>query len=178
MSLSGQTSALLILIVLIIFGAIAFFLLNVSKTADFDDYTGIYANNLLLASLRANTGYENIDCSLVSDLLLCSYFTPNLQCDGAGPTCQKAADDILNDYMSQFSLIRKNYRYLFVVEPQGFVSDTKVEIGDTELGCDPADRSCPKMEKFVSTEIIQRGSYAMKVQLILARSEFGSLESD
>jgi len=167
--LKAQTSTLLIVIVIIIFGIIGIFLLNISRQIDFDEYTNLYTNNLLLAMLRTDTGYTDSECKLVSDLLTCSYFTPNFQCGGSGPACLDLANDTISNYMSQFELIRKNYKYLFAVRPQGFISDTKINIGDPQLDCDPRNRNCPRLEKFVATESIQKGSYVLKAQLIIAK---------
>ena len=165
----AQTSALLIVIVLIIFGSIAAFVLNITRTLDFDEYTNVYVNNLLLAVLRTDTGYTEPECRLVSDLLTCAYFTPNYQCGGDGPQCLNLANETITGHMSQFELVRKNYRYLFAIKPQGFVSETSINIGDPQLDCDPANRNCPRIEKFSATGIIQRGSYVLKAQLIVAK---------
>ncbi len=165
--LKAQTSALLIMIVLIIFGSIAVFVVTISRNIDFDEYTNLYTSNLLIAMMRTDTGYTNPECKTVADLLICSYFTPEFRCGEY--TCTGLAESTIQDYMSEFELVRKNYRYLFSVKPQGFISDTQVQIGEASLDCDPSGRQCPKIEKIVSAETIQSGSYVLKAQLIIAK---------
>lgn len=161
----SQTSALLIVIVLIIFSAMAVFLLTVSQTQEFEEYNNIYINNLLITVLRTDTGYTDSNCKFVSDLLACAYFSPEYRCDNNGPKCGEEAEIVLNNYMSAFGNIRKNIKYLFVVKPQGFRSDTQIKIGDSSLDCDPTCR----FERFAASETIHRGSYILKAVLYMAR---------
>jgi len=164
----AQTNMILIIIVIIIFGGVVIFLLGFAKTISQAEYMNIYTHNLLLSVMRTDTGYTDANCKLVSDAISCAFFVKT-QCGGTGPSCISLANETVTDYMSRFELIKKGFRYLLKVTPEGFTPRSEpyeIEIGDKGLDTE-------KTEKFVANERIQKtmdiGQLNLKVQLIIAK---------
>jgi hypothetical protein len=163
----GQTTIVLIVLVLIIFAGIAIFLLGVAGTVSQVEYTNMYVHNTVLTVLRTNTGYQDTNCRLVSDLLGCAFFQPTYSC-GGGPNCRDLATATIEGYMERLEMIRKSYRYLFVVEPEAFIVRTeagepfKLMFGDESL-------EAARIEKLTATQTIQRSGHLLKVKLIVAK---------
>lgn len=176
-SYKAQTTLILIIFIIMIFAGAALFLLNLATTIKQTDYMNIYVHNLLLSISRTDTGYTDADCKSVSDLLACSYSYPNHRCEGSGPECFELANKTIYTLMKQFEKIRKNYRYLFIVEPIGFglqqsENALKIKIGDESLDCNPKFEDCPKLEKLTASKLIEtRGvrQYMLRVKLILSQ---------
>lgn len=168
----AQTNMILIIIVIVIFGGLIVFLLGFAKTISQTEYMNLYTHNLLLSIMRIDTGYTDANCKLVSDTISCAFFAPNWRCGGDGPSCLSMANATVNSYISQFELIKKGFRYLLKVKPEGFVvrSPTgepfEIEIGDMGLDTE-------KIEKFAASERIQKttttGQYNLRVQLFIAK---------
>ncbi|MBI4020314.1 MAG: hypothetical protein HY367_03195 [Candidatus Aenigmarchaeota archaeon] len=172
-SSKGQTTMVLIVLVIIIFAGLALFILSLTNTFSQDEYINLYAHNMLLSVLRADTGYTDANCKLVSDLISCAYFTPSYQCGGSGPQCLDLANSTINSHVRQFDLIRKNFLFLFIVEPEGFRTGTQIKMGDTRLDCDITEPGCPRKPRFVAEEKIQKASggypYILNVRLVISR---------
>ncbi|MBI4176231.1 MAG: hypothetical protein HY518_03435 [Candidatus Aenigmarchaeota archaeon] len=178
-NLKAQTTMVLVILVIIIFTGLAVFLLSLSSTFNQDEYLNLYASNLLLAVLRADTGYSDADCRQVADLVACAYFVPTHRCDLTGPACGDIANATIAGHMERFDLIRKNFDYLFVVEPKDFISQTQIKIGNPDLDCDISDKGCASRQRFVVEEKIQKTAgrsvpFILNVRLILARRSSAS----
>lgn len=166
----AQTSMVLIVILIIVFIAAAVTLFSIATNVSQEDYMDTYANNLLLAIMKTDTGYTDNNCKLVSDAAACAYIDQTWTCGTSGMTCRELANSTITDYMKAFELISKNYRYLFVVTRVGFyapsVDQFTLMFGDESL----LDY---KGKKRVSTYAIQKslqGNYFnLKVQLYIAR---------
>ncbi len=170
----AQTSMILIVIMIIIFGGIALFLFSFAKTISSTEYTNLYAHNLLLAIMRTDTGHSDTNCRLMSDTIASAFLTPTWTCGNSGRNYLSIANDTISEYMDpEFGLIREGFRYLFIAEPESFRSISpetgepfKIKIGDLSL-------EEARVEKLVANERIQKvtetGQYVIKVQLIIAR---------
>jgi hypothetical protein len=111
----GQTSMILIVLLLVIFAALAVFLMSMVRTVSQDEYMNLYVNNLMLSIMRADTGYSDSNCKLISDTVFCAFTSSSWPCGDSGMTCLDFANRSLGDYMDTFELISKNYRYLFEI---------------------------------------------------------------
>jgi hypothetical protein len=162
----------LIVIVIVIFGGLVLFLLGFAKTVSQAEYINLYTHNMLLSMMRTDTGHTDANCKLVSDTISCAFFAPEWRCGTGGPSCLSLANETINSYMSRFELIKKGFRYLFRVVPEGFVVRSaegmpfEVTVGDTGLETE-------RVEKFIASERIQRttatGQYNLKVQLFISK---------
>ncbi len=167
----AQINIILVVLLIIIFGGLALFLLSFARTISQDEYMHMYAHNLLLSILRTDTGYTDIQCKLVSDVTRCGFFQTEYRCGKSGPNCLTIANESINEYISRFRDIRKNFRYLFTVEPVGFVARSstgeplKISIGDSTL-------KTAKISKWAASEEIRKitatGEYRLRAQLIIA----------
>lgn len=164
----GQTAMIMIVLVMIIFAGIGIFLLSVARTVSQVEYINLYVHSLLISTLRADTGYVESSCKQVSDLLGCSFFEGGWRCGGSGPTCYELANSTIAGYVQAFDEIKPGYRYLFLVEPEGFIAlgpdgkPLKIRIGDDALETE-------KIEKLTADERIQRREGSLKVKLIMAK---------
>jgi hypothetical protein len=118
--MSGQSTVFLILLVIMLFAGTAVMLLTFAKTINQSDYINMYTHNLLLSILRSDTGYSDPNCKLVSDAIICAFFSPNAVCRGGTTTCLEVAKSAITDYVGRFSSVKKSYRYLLTVQPSGF----------------------------------------------------------
>jgi hypothetical protein len=170
----AQTNVLIIAILLIIFAALAIFLLSLASNVSQEDYMDSYVNNLLISVMRTDTGYGDSNCKLVSDLSACAFILPDWRCGDSGRTCLDLANSTISDYMDAFELISKNYRYLMIVTSQGFVSRTDMEQGEgMRLVFGDASLEDYKGKKRATSYVIQKSlagtPYNIKVQLYVAR---------
>ena len=170
--LRGQTTMVLILLVILLFAGTAIFLLTFAKTVSQNDYMNLYAHNLLLSLMRSDTGYTDPNCKLVSDALACAFFSPDYLC-GKGSeavSCLSLANRTATDYIERFSMIKKSYRYLLIVEPQGFTVlgpdglPFKISIGDAgvALGRQTKYSANEQMRKATAT-----GVFNLNARLII-----------
>lgn len=149
----AQASMILIIFVIFIILGIGTFLLSFTRTISQSEYLNLYSHNLLLSILRTDTGYEDVNCKLVADVIACRFFTPSRTC-GEGPTCGKLANDTINRYMNSFELISQNFRYLIIVKkaPElgvAIPSEPPIYIGDEDLETE-------RITKFTANERIQK----------------------
>lgn len=175
---AGQSTSmmLLVFVILIIVGVLVFLVSLTDTVSTQEGYVNLYTNNLLLATLRTDTGINDTDCQRVSDLLGCAYLTPEKVCRGETRQCVDLANETVAQYLAEFELVRKNYRYLFTIKGVGFIpgSPVRLRIGDGALDCDLRDPTCERIEKIVAREVIHRPSavgsgYSMDVELTIAR---------
>lgn len=165
----GQTTIVMIVIVLLVFGGIVTFLLTLAGTVSQREYMNLYVHNLLLTTLRADTGYLDPNCRTMSDTLACSFLQPGWVCEGSGTSCRALAESLLASHFSSFETVRKNYLYLFTVEPESFTARDP-ETGEPmaiEVGTlDPEARR----ETIAASERIVKEGEIFKVQLRMAAS--------
>ncbi|RLI96665.1 MAG: hypothetical protein DRO99_04075 [Candidatus Aenigmatarchaeota archaeon] len=174
----GQTSVILILFIIVIFGGLAVFLLTFAKTFGQPEYMNLYTHNLLLSVMRTDTGYTDSRCRLVSDTMSCAFFESDWRCGGNGPRCRSLINTTITGYISEFELIQKSYRYLLIAKPEylsgGEVINPvtnqplRIKIGDLSLEEE-------RVNKIVANEQIQKttssGPIIIKVQLILSQKK-------
>lgn len=159
----AQTSIVLILMVLIIFGGLVLFLLSLAQTISQEDYMNIYVHNMILSLLRTDTGELGKECKFVSDAIACATYRG--QCD-SGTQCKTLVDDRIDFYMEQLNQIKTTYNWYIGVFDRNEL--TLLEFGDPRL----LDK---KTKKWSASEIIyeamglQESTYI--VRLILARKD-------
>jgi len=166
----AQTTMVLILLVMLLFAGTVIFLLTFAKNISQSDWMNLYVHNMLLSLMRSDTGYTDPNCKLVSDALSCAFFSPGYICDQNGPTCLGLANRTATEYVERFSLIKKSYRYLLTVEPQGFnVLDNngepfKIIIGDAGIAVE-------RQTKFTANEQMRKptatGVYNLNARLMI-----------
>lgn len=162
--IKGQTTIVLIVLLIVIFGGIVLFLLSFAQSISRVEQTNLYVHNLLLSTLRTNTPhYTDPDCFLVSDLVHCAYYKPSWICGNGYRNCFDEANTTIAGYMAQFEEFNKNYRYLFLVEPEtSIIREEEILIGDASLAEE-------RTEKIVANERIQKGMNILNVRLIVAK---------
>ncbi len=170
----AQTSMVLMVILLIVFAAIAVFLFSLAKTVSQEDYMDTYVNNLMLSVMKTDTGYSDSNCKLMSDATACAFILPDWKCGDSGKGCLELTEERLTDYMDAFETISKNYRYLFVITSQGFITRTDIEQGEgMRLTFGDATLEDYRGKKRVANYAIQKSlagnQYNLKVQLYIAR---------
>ncbi len=171
-ALRGQTTMVLIFLVLLLFAGTAIFLLTFAKNISQTDYMNFYVHNLLLTLMRSDTGYGDPNCKLVSDALSCAFFSPEYVCSGGAESlsCLELANSTATGYIERFSVVKKSYRYLLIVEPQGFTvlgldgEPFKISIGDTGV-------AAGRQTKYTANEQMRKamssGVYNLNAKLII-----------
>jgi hypothetical protein len=168
----AQTTAVLLLLVIIIFAGLGVFLLSMAKEVSQTEYMQLYTNQLLLSMLRTDTGYTENDCRLLADAVSCVYFVhPNYRCGGSGPTCFDLASSEIEGLLQKFEMI-KGYKYLLTVKPIGFVPHS--ETGEiTEFSVGNSSLEDLKGFKIAATQKLERttstGQFILDVRLVLAK---------
>lgn len=171
----GQTTVVLIFLVLIIFAGVIVLLLSLATDVGSQEYMNLYTHNTLLSVLRADTGFLSPNCRQISDTLACyfgAYGAENM-C-GSGQTCEQIANNRITEYLGTFEAVRQNYRYVFIVK-SGSTDWTPLGPGGTPLelriASSPEDSYLDeeRVEKLVANERIQAGNRALSVQLVMAK---------
>jgi len=176
--MKAQSSMILIILVIIIFGGLAVFLLGFAKTFSQPEYTNLYVHNLLLSVMRADTGYTDSKCKLLSDTLSCAFFESDWKCGGDGPTCLRHVNDTIQQYIGSFELIQKSYKYLFIAKPEYMTGGEvihpltnepmRIKIGDLSL-------EKVRVQKIVANEQVQKttlwGPMIIRAQLIVSQKK-------
>jgi hypothetical protein len=170
---SGQSSMLLIIIVLAMFIVIALFLLQAANKVSSQGFTQEYADGLLQSIMRTDTGYTNEKCRTVADLVACACFSSDFPCGSVA--CGTLANQTLTKYMAIFWNQSKDKRYLFASTSDVNCIDQDGNSKALEIG-DPALKSRKEKVRVYSQPLVITKSYAggdsfyMKVQLIVAPS--------
>lgn len=165
----AQTTVVMIVIVMAIFAGIITLLLTLASTVSQVEYMNLYSHNMLLATLRTDTGYLDSRCQTISDTLACAFLEPSWVCSGSGMTCKDLAESLMSSYSGQLETVKKNYLYLFTVEPEGFT------VRDPETG-EPMVISVGNLgadyrgDVIAASERIVKGGNIFKAQLKLARA--------
>jgi hypothetical protein len=166
----GQTNMILIVILLIIFAALALFLLSLSRSVSQEDYMNMYVNNLLISIMKTDTGYSDSNCELISDATACALILSDWKCGDSGMTCLELTNKSLTEYISAFEMISKNYRYLLTVEPIGYVRREEnlriLSFGDESL----IDyRGKKRVANYAIQKSMAGSPYNLKARLYIAR---------
>lgn len=158
-----------IVIVIMIFAGVGLFLLSLAEGISQTEYINLYTNRLLASVLKTDTGSTDPSCKTVSDLLACSFLTPTYVC--GGQDCFSLANQTVSDQMERFGLIKEQFRYVFLVEPVGFVALPQGEPFTVAIGESSLQEE--RIEKIISTQRIQKvlggNSYLMSVSFVVAR---------
>jgi len=170
----GQSSMLLILIVIMMFIGMAVFLLGIASTVSSNDFTALYVNNLLLSVMRTDTGYTDSKCKLVSDLVFCAYFTPEWECGPGVPNCLELANRTIAGYMTTFGNQTKSMKYLFTVTPAFIARDVSgepisLDIGDGSLKTSKTETMKLYSQPLVISKTVGSNQYTLKIQLIVSK---------
>ena len=136
--MNGQTSLVVVLLLMVLLAGGSLFLLSFAQAINQDEYINLFAHNFLLAGLRANTGFTDPACRTVTDTATCAFFNPGYACNNQVP-CTEAVKTTLTGFAMEVGLARRNFRYLIVIEGEGFIARSpdgtpfRVEVGDTSL---------------------------------------------
>lgn len=159
----GQTSAILIVLIILIFMGLAVFLIFSSMGDTHDEYQNLYVHNLLLSVLRRNTGYGGY-CETVSSTISCAYMTPQRSC--GGEPCRNLSMEIVPSLVDR--VIKQNYDYCMVVEPESNLnrSMTEESAGISYGNCESVRR---KGERWVANEKILQHDADLNIRMFVAR---------
>lgn len=165
----SQTNVLIVIFVILFFLILVLFLFNLIQPVNRTEYMNLYVNNMLQSIMNSDTGYLDRNCKLVSDAIVCAYTEiSTYRCEITGPTCISLANETISSYLRRYKTF-KNYRYLFVVKPEGVV--TKYKGRDIELIFGNKEIEESKEEKFVGNmkiqKIIDGNPVVLNVKLII-----------
>ena len=167
----GQSSMILVIIVLMMFVGMVVFLLGIASTVNREDFNNLYVNNLLLTTMRTDTGFTDSRCKLVSDLVFCAYFTPEWMCGGS--SCSELANATIRDYMTTFGNQTKSVKYLFTVSPAFVARDSSGEAISLDIGDSSLKRSKDSVKRYSQPLVISKtvgsNQYTLKIQLVVAK---------
>ena len=168
----AQTSMILIVLLLIIFAALAVFLMSLAKTVSQEDYMDLYVNNLMLSIMRTDTGYSDSKCKLISDTVFCALTSSSWPCGDSGMTCLEFTNESLTEYTEAFGLISRNYRYLFEITTHEycFMDDEgcmMLRFGDESLKSYRGSRV--KTANYAIQKSMEGNPFNLKVRLYIAR---------
>jgi hypothetical protein len=164
---------LLVVIVIMIFVGMVVLLLGLANTISKQEFTQLYVNNLLLSTMRTDTGYTDAKCKLVSDLVFCAYFTPEWQCGPGVPNCLELANSTIANYMGLFGSDSQGMKYLFTVAPAFIARDESGESISLDMGDKSLKKSKTETLKLYShplviSKTVGSNQYTLKIQLIVS----------
>jgi len=169
----GQTTMMILVFMMLLFVGIGALLFSLAETVSQEDYMDLYVNNLLLSVMRTDTGYDDMNCKKISDLIACSFVMPDWICGDSGIRCKDMVNDKLSDYIGAFETISQNYRYVMKVSSQGFVAIDPIEgtpieliFGDEEL---PDLQVTKRTANYAIQKRLGGSNYNLKVSLSIAK---------
>ena len=169
-SRKAQTTMVLLVMVVIIFGGLFLFLLSFASTlAPPAEYENLYTHNILLNMLRTDTGYLEDDCKTISDLFMCT-FTTDMVCGNSGRTCSDILSELVPYYLGRFEEYRPGRAYLFVAEsgsPNWRPLGTDGKPMRIAVGNESLEKA--RIEKISANQRIQKGSYILNVRVITSK---------
>lgn len=172
MNRKGQTTMIVLVLVIVIFFGMITFLLSLAETVSQSEYLNLYTHQLLSAMLKADTGYLDTNCRTIADTLACAYFSPAYVCGGV-QDCNSLAHDSVEESIAKFDVIKQGFRHYLTVEPEGLTvivggGIQSVEVGDLSLRDERTD-------KFIASErivgIFGGESYILDVTLTVAEKD-------
>ena len=155
----GQTSMILIVLIVMIFMAIGIFLLISSIKPEYDEYYNLYAHNLLLSVLRRSTGYGGY-CDTISSTIACAYMTSYRQCGGTN--CRNLSAIIVPELVSE--VIKPTFDYCMIVEPENWT----VVGGDRIIYGPRCDVVMAKPQKWTANEKILQEGANLNIRMVIA----------
>ncbi|UCC92122.1 MAG: hypothetical protein JSV39_02585 [Candidatus Aenigmatarchaeota archaeon] len=158
---SGQTSMILIVLIIIIFMSIGIFLLISSIKPEYDEYYNLYAHNLLLSVLRRNTGYGG-HCDTISSTVSCAHITSYRECDGV--TCRNLSGEIVPDLIRR--VIKPTFDYCMIIEPENWT----VMGGDRIVYGSRCDVVMSKGQRWTANEKILQYEANLNIKMIIAET--------
>lgn len=166
----GQANLVVIIFTIIMFTGIILLFLSFLQERESRDYMNLYAHNLLLSILRSDTGYLDEGCKLVSDVIACSFSLKPWKCGNVIP-CETLARQKITKYLQEYGNLKKNYRYLFIVEPDKRIITYGMKKMTLKIGDESLENE--KIEKIVANEKIQKIEHGsqklLNVKIILAK---------
>ncbi|MFH1978233.1 MAG: hypothetical protein ABIJ92_02825 [Candidatus Aenigmatarchaeota archaeon] len=115
----GQSSVVILFIIILIFGMMFLFLLTFTKSPGDSEYTQLYTTNLLLSIVNTETGdtpYQT--CGTIKKLLTCATTNSNYQCGGM--SCDVRVEGFIKSYLSNSSgVTNKALSHMIVAETSG-----------------------------------------------------------
>ncbi len=158
---SGQTSMILIVLIIIIFMGVGIFLLISSIKPEYEEYNNLYAHNLLLSVLRRNTGYGGY-CDTVSSTVACAYMTSYRNCGGTN--CRNLSSEIVPDLVKK--VIKPTFDYCMIIEPDNWT----VVGGDRIVYGDRCDLVIAKTPRWTANEKILQEEANLNIQMVIAET--------
>lgn len=150
----GQTSMILIVLIIIIFMAVGIFLVISSIKPQHNDYYNLYAHNLLLSVLRKNTGLGG-QCDTYGSTIACASTTDYKECGGT--TCRNLSHHIVPSLIDTIIDTKPSLEYCLVVEPENWtVTGGDRLVYPSEAKCDIVQS---RDQRWTANEkILQRGA--------------------
>ncbi|NIO21390.1 MAG: hypothetical protein GTN76_11795 [Candidatus Aenigmarchaeota archaeon] len=162
----GQTSLVLIVLMIIVFVAVGLFLLISAFTVEETEYYNLYAHNLLVSVMRAKTGYKS-PCETVSDTLYCTLTRLGKKCkltkdESIKKDCREVADEITPILIRKVLTTKPSLDYYMIIQPE----DPEHLGGETINYGNPDVKNRPR--KWTANERVLRYQTNLQIQLILA----------
>ena len=132
-SLKAQLNMVILVVAILAFVMVIIFLVSLApKDEGNKEYLANLASNLLLTTLRADSGMQDYECSTTADMLFCAATIPDYKCE-ASVTCREAAEAAVKGILKNYPYLEK-YDLLVFTDSKGFVSPAEeVSIGNAEL---------------------------------------------
>ncbi len=162
----GQTSLVMIVLIMLIFIVAGLYLLVSSFTTEETEYYNLYAHNLLVSVMRAKTGYKN-PCETVSDTLYCAMTRLGKQCkhlrdETIKKDCREVADEVTPELIRKVLATKPSLDYYMIIQPE----DPRTLGGETITYGNPDVKN--RRNTWTANERILRYQTNLQVQLILA----------
>jgi len=157
----GQTSMILIVLMIIIFMGIGIFLLISYLKPVHEEYYNLYAHNLLLSVLRRDTGYGGY-CDTVSSTIACAYMTSYRNCGGV--TCRNLSAEIVPDLVKR--TIKPTFDYCMTIEPENWT----VMGGDRIVYGPRCDVVLKAGDRWTANEKILQEGANLNIQMMITES--------
>jgi len=121
-NLQGQTSLVMIVLLIVVFIGIGMFLLITSFTTEETDYYNLYAHNLLVSVMRAKTGYRS-PCDTVADTVYCAMTGLGKQCrylrdDTVKKDCGEVSDEMTPQLIRKVLATKPSLDYYMIIQPE------------------------------------------------------------
>ena len=159
---SGQTSMIMMVIVIIIFMGLGVFLVSTFIQSEPSDYENLYTHNLLISVLRKNTGYKT-PCDTVSSVISCAHLTGR-ECTSqlnVRKSCREVADEIVPGLIE--TTIKPSYDYFMVIQPENYdvAGGTRITYGNPSVD--------DRVPHYTANEKVLQYDFDLRIELILAR---------
>ncbi|MCK5023448.1 MAG: hypothetical protein KAS04_04720 [Candidatus Aenigmarchaeota archaeon] len=156
----GQTSMILIVLMIVIFMAIGIFIVISSLKTEYEDYNNLYAHNILLSTLRRTTGHGGY-CDTISSTISCAYMTSYRNCGGV--TCRNLSMEIVPKLID--TIIKEDFEYCMIIEPDNWT----VMGGDRIVFGPRCDTVLRKSQRWTANERILQEGANLNIQMIITK---------